>query len=259
VRGVASFWLTESHGPGNANHGLWLEFCHGNGVRRSSDFRANGRNPLTTIDIPTMINYSLKAIFERDHTDKILRQLAARLTSDCAARIEALTWAPATQRVDSAPGVRSFLMTRGIDGIELLPFESGNNYHFKLNSTPLEPYYLNAAYMICSRPMAPGSCACLLTSFFGGRESLILEMTSQLESMSQLLETSDEIHALWRDFGRDAGAVVAYVDREDENALMVNPEGRPIIVPDFFTIRPSDDLHYSIDLTVERIRKDNGV
>jgi hypothetical protein len=206
-----------------------------------------------------MNNYSLKAIFECSHTEKLLPELAARLTPDCAARIEGLTWAPATQRVSKAPGGRSFLMTRGIAGIALLPFEAGNNYHFKLKTISLEPYYRDDAYRTCSKPMAPGTCACLLTSFFGGQDSLILEMTSQLESLSGLLETSAEIHTLWRDFGRDAGAVVAYVDREDENAIMVYPEERPMIVPDFFRIRPSDDLHYSIDLTVERIRNDNGV
>ncbi len=206
-----------------------------------------------------MMNYSLKAIFERAHTEKLLRQLAARLTPDCAARIETLTWAPATQRVREAPSGRSFLMARGIDGIELLPFEAGNNYHFKLNAPSLESYYSNDAYKVCSKPMAPGTCACLLTSFFGCADSLILEMTSQLESLSRLLETSAEIYTLWRDLARDAGAVAAYIDREDEFALMVHPEERQIVVPDFFSIPPSDDLHYSIDLTVERIRSDNGV
>ena len=206
-----------------------------------------------------MINYSLKAIFERAHTENLLGQLAARLTPDGAARIETLTWAPAMQRVSEAPSGRSFLMARGIAGIELLPFEAGNNYHFKINAASLEPYYLNDAYKTCSKPMAPGTCACLLTSFFGGQDSLILEMTSQLKTLSQLLETSGEIHALWSEFSRDAGAVVGYIDREDENALMLYPEERPMIVPNFFRIRPSADLQYSIDLTVERIRSDNGV
>ena len=188
-----------------------------------------------------------QAIFERVHTERLLRGLAARLTPDCAARIGALTWVPATQRVHEAPSGRSFLIARRIDGIELLPFEAGNNYHFTLNASSLEPYYANDAYKVCSKPMAPGTCACLLTSFFGCEDSLIST------------ETSAEIHALWRDFARDAGAVAAYIDREDENALMVYPEERQIVVPDFFSIPSSDDLHYSIDLTVERIRSNNGV
>lgn len=84
-------------------------------------------------------------------------------------------------------------------------------------------------------------------------------MTSQLKSLSQLLETSAEIHTPWRDFARESDAVAAYIDREDEYAVMVFPEDRQMIVPDFFSIPPSDDLHCSIDLTVERIRQDNGV
>lgn len=78
---------------------------------------------------------------------------------------------------------------------------------------------------------APGEFGCLWATVHAGANYVLLDLAAATTGMSVVLQLSERVHALWRDFARASGALLAYVDLGDGAALGVHPSALHFTLP----------------------------
>lgn len=191
------------------------------------------------------LNYSLRAIFDRQETNRLLECLIPFLDEKSAKRLIGLQWKPI--QIESAElliGEKSNLY-RGISGIQ--PSEKNS---FEYDFCLLVDLRAEDSSMIGhSLPVEKGRSVfgTMWTEVSAGDKYVLLEMTACASTLSQLLKKSRMIHSMWREYAESSGALTAFIDCEAEEPVILFPRGASFSLPDFETLLYRDIHKISID------------
>lgn len=205
------------------------------------------------------LNYSLCCIFERANSRDILRHLAPRLDSAGRNRLGALDWAPTSEvRRRLYIGVDG-VDARGVAGLAWEDSERDNHFCFSL-AIALEPELeaeLNAGITVDAyksrREEGLLFFGCMWLSVRAGEEYVLLQLTGATSDMSRVLEQSESIAEMWRDYARASKALLAYIDRESDEPKALLPERWRLELPDEETLSFENSTDFSVDHFVSYI------
>jgi hypothetical protein len=203
------------------------------------------------------INYSLCLVARRNDCASLLEKLSVCLDAPSRARIASLRWSPEVDTTRRTLIGTTETDSRGIAGLRLAEGESPNAYCFALNIQLEREFEANLEDHRFSCFGQPGSFGCMWTSIYAGLEFLLLEMQAATSGMSQVLMCSEAIHAMWVDLAKEAKALFAYVNIEQNPALQLFPNHGDLWLPDCNTLG-FEDGGFSVDRMAEYLLATNG-
>jgi len=203
------------------------------------------------------LDYSLCAILHRKDSRDLLKHLATILTPEYKERIAHLEWSPTVEESRETMIGTTEVDAFGIADLELVYSDTENNICFSLQiqlEREMESYLGDHRFECFDQP---GPFGCMWTSIYAGAKYVLISMTAATSGMSRVLQDSKAIHDLWISFAQKAGAIVAYVDIEDDVAIQLYPFPYDLYLPNYYTLSFKEDDRASVDLFAEFIRNDN--
>lgn len=192
------------------------------------------------------IRYALCALTLRDHSELLLPELSKLLDDKSRARIEHLEWAPEEEVERQTLIGTTDLDAQGIAGLATDPYEPEYQYclslHVQLESEMGQFVGYDADYL-----SQPASFGCMWTSVCAGREFLLLRLGAATSGMSRVLQSSQVIQKMWREFAERVFARVAYIEIGDDLAIQLVPSPGELYLPDFDVLAYANDYRVSID------------